>query len=68
MVGGHKTLLHWVHTHHKELGYIFESETTATTAVCEGWMVWMNGLDGWFVDRKHFSIGSTPNTRATNAP
>jgi hypothetical protein len=64
MVGGHKTLFHWVHNHHKELGYIYlRVKQTAITAVCEGWMV------GWMVGRqKHFSIGSTPNTRATNAP
>lgn len=58
MVGGHKTLFHWVHTHHKELGNLFESEPTATTAVCEGWMVWMDGWsDGCSVDRNTFPLG-----------
>jgi hypothetical protein len=59
------------------LGNLFDSEPTATTAVCEGWMklkdrsfnLFTGWMVGWMVRRqKHFSIGSTPNTRATNAP
>jgi len=67
MVDGHKTLFHWVHTHHKELWVIclivnqlpqlqcvkdgWSWRTEALTCLLDGWS------DGWSVDRNTFPLG-----------